>query len=279
LHELVFFSLLILTFIRLVGLGVSIDLFMESKHSRYKTLTLGWTLWVITGIIPILSDNLVDVNFSEILLVLNSIFLVVGFLLVTIGIISHFREIPAIASIALTCFIALPPILLYYVDGFDSAISFSSLGFLSVAILLVYSAWLDRKNLRMLLGNSIKWFFGIIIFGFIYLINGALTVLEGYSFGLYQSNNVFMIVRYYFFAIGITLLITILIIHLEQSISYLQKFQLRDIYSHDLGNIMQIILNNIEAIDSIDEKNQPNADLIKMKCIEAGDLIKEIRER
>ena len=87
-----------------------------------------------------------------------------------------------------------------------------------------------------------------------------------------------MITRYYFFAIGITLLITILIIHLEQSISYLHKFQLRDIYSHDLGNIMQIILNNLEAIDSIDEKSQPNADLIKMKCIEAGDLIKGIRE-
>lgn len=277
-HELVFFSLLILTFIRLVGLGVSLDLFLESKHSRYKTLTLGWTLWVITGIIPILSDNLVDITFSEILLVLNSIFLVVGFLLVTIGIISHFREIPTKIFIALTSFIVLPPILLYIINGFDSAISFSSLGFLSVAILVVYGAWLDRKNLRMLLGSSIKWFFGTITFGFLYLINGALTVVEGYSFGLYQSDNVFMIARYYFFAIGITLLIIILIIHLEQSISYLQKFQLRDIYSHDLGNIMQIILNNLEAIDSIDENNQPNADLIKTKCIEAGDLIKEIRE-
>ncbi len=128
------------------------------------------------------------------------------------------------------------------------------------------------------MGSSIKWFIGTIIFGFLYLINGVITVLEGYPFGLYHSDNAFMIIRYYFFAIGITLLISMLIVHLEQSISYLQKAQLRDIYSHDLGNIMQIILNNIEAIDSIDEKNQPNADLIKSKCIEAGDLITEIRE-
>ena len=277
-HELVFLSLLILTFIRIVGLGVSIDLFIESKHSRYKILALGWTLWVIAGIIPIFSDNLIDINFSDILLVLNSIFIVIGFLLITIGIISHFREIREVVFIALTCFIVLPPILLYIINGSNPARGFSSLGFLSVAVLIIYSAWLDRKNLRIVLGSSIRWFFGTILFGLLYLINGALTIVEGYSFGLYQSNNEFMIVRYYFFAIGITLLITILIIHLEQSISYLHKFQLRDIYSHDLGNIMQIILNNLEVIDSIDEKNQPNADLIKTKCIEAGELIKEIRE-
>ncbi len=228
--------------------------------------------------IPMVTNNMVDINFSEILLVLNSIFLVVGFLFITIGIISHFREISSTVFLFLACFIILPPILLYLVNGSVSAISFSSLGFLSVAFLILISTWLDRKNLRMLLGSSIKWFFGTIIFGFLYLINGAITVLEGHSFGLYQSDNIFMITRYYFFAIGIVFLIIILVIHLEQSISYIHKFQLRDIYSHDLGNIMQIILNNLEVIDSIDEKDQPNADLIKRKCIEAGDLIKEIRE-
>ncbi len=273
-HDLVFLSLLILTFIRLIGLAVSIDLFIESKHSRYKVLILGWIIWIISGIIPIISSNMADINFSEILLVLNSILLVVGFLFITVGVISHLRNIPFIVLFVLICFIVLSTIFLYIVEGPDSAINFSSFGILCVAILVLICTWLDRTDLRMILGRSIQWFFGTIIFGFLYLINGAITALEGFPIGLYQSDNVFMIARYYFFAIGITFLIIILIIHLEQSISYLQKFQLSDIYSHDLGNIMQIILNHLEAIDSFDEKDQQNAELIKEKCIEAGNLIK-----
>ena len=187
--------------------------------------------------------------------------------------------IPKLLYFGFVVFISLIPLLLFFIDEPDLAISFSSIGFFGVAILILYSSWLDRKNLRMLIGNSIKWFQGTIVFGFLYLINGVLNALEGYSLGLYHSQDPLIIMRYYFFSIAISLLIVILIIHIEQSISYLSKFRLSDIYSHDLGNIMQIILNNLEGIDSdIDVDNQQTLDLIRVKCIEAGELIKEIRE-
>jgi hypothetical protein len=155
---------------------------------------------------------------------------------------------------------------------------FTSIGVSGLLIFIGIIIWIDRKKMRKILGYSIYWLYGAIIFGAFYLLNGIITTLQGYSFGLYDAHNTFVILRYYFFAIGVTVIIVVLVAHLEQSLSYLRKTQVSDIYSHDLGNVMQIILNYLESIDSIDEKDNPSIELIKSKCIEAGDIIKEIRE-
>ena len=97
----------------------------------------------------------------------------------------------------------------------------------------------------------------------------------GYSFGLSFGDNLPATIIHYFFTIGITILLAVLTIHLENSLSYNHKFQLKDRYSLDLGNIMQIILNTVETFLPSDDP--VSVQLIK-KCTEAGNLIKEIRE-
>ncbi|MFW9903494.1 MAG: hypothetical protein ACFFFH_04115 [Candidatus Thorarchaeota archaeon] len=129
------------------------------------------------------------------------------------------------------------------------------------------------RNLRNLLGESLKWFYSSVGFGLLYVMVVILITLRGYSFGLYFVDDLPVIIIYYFFGIGITILIAVLTIHLEHSLSYTHKFQLKDRYSHDLGNIMQIILNTVET-----SEEPINIQLIKKKCLEAGNLINEIRE-
>jgi len=270
---LVFFSIIILTLVRLIGLGVSLILFLETKSTKFKIFIPGWGLWSISAFFPIISETIENKFVSEALLVLSTILLLLGMFFIIIGIISYFTHIFQKLVISLALLIITIPLVLFFTIGINFAINFTSIMFFFLFIFIFVSVWLARENVKNVLGNSIHWLYITLIFSFFYLVNGFITALQGYSFGLYTTDNVDVIIRYYFFVIGITMLIAILQIHIEQSVSYLHKFQLKDKYSHNLGNIMQIILNTIEI-----EAELINVELIKEKCLEAGEHIKEIRE-
>ncbi|MHA1513514.1 MAG: hypothetical protein ACTSRJ_05560, partial [Candidatus Hodarchaeales archaeon] len=70
-------------------------------------------------------------------------------------------------------------------------------------------------------------------------INGKITDLS-------LMEEPFLITLYSFLSLMITLLILVITIHLEYSLSNIQKFKLNDNYSHELGNILQMILNSAE---------------------------------
>ena len=85
----------------------------------------------------------------------------------------------------------------------------------------------------------------------------------------------------YFLGILITIIILIHSIHLEYDISKIQKYKLRDKYSHDLGNLIQVIysatdLTNVNG-DLTKDKTE-NLEIIQKKCEEAAKLIKEIKK-
>jgi hypothetical protein len=68
---------------------------------------------------------------------------------------------------------------------------------------------------------------------------------------------------------------------LEYDISRTQKYNLRDKYSHDLGNLVQVIysaaiLTNVE--EDLKKEKADNLNLIQKKCEEAAKLIKDIKD-
>lgn len=270
---LVFFSVIILTLVRLIGLGVSLGLFLETKSTKFKIFIPGWGLCAISAFFLIISEIIEIQILSEGLLIISTILLLLGMMFVVMGIISYITHISQKLVMSLTLFIIIIPLISFFTAGINLAINFTSVLFFLLFIFIFVSVWLARENITKILGNSRKWLFITLIFSFFYFINGFITAIQGYSFGLYTTDNVDVIIRYYFFVIGITMLLAILQIHIEQSVSYLHKFELKDRYSHNLGNIMQIILNAIEI-----EAESINIELIKEKCLEAGEHIKEIRE-
>ena len=71
-----------------------------------------------------------------------------------------------------------------------------------------------------------------------------------------------------------------MLVHIEYVISSRQKVELKDIYSHDIGNILQVIYSSsdiIEKITTIDSEEEEKLTLIKTKCKEASKIINEIR--
>lgn len=105
--------------------------------------------------------------------------------------------------------------------------------------------------------------------------------MEDYAFGLYSSVNNGAVIINYSLAIFLTVIILVLFIYIERGIIADDKFQLKDKYSHILGNLLQIILSAVSLIESDQlspNEKAENIALIQTKFQEASDLLNEIRQ-
>lgn len=130
------------------------------------------------------------------------------------------------------------------------------------------------------MGKSIRWFYFTIVIALIYLPSSIYISLSGESFGLYDSENILLILINYLPPIVANVLLIILLVHLEYTISIREKFNLKDKYSHNLGNIVQVIYSSADFIKYIAKLGKDEEEMLKLvekKCKEAAQLIKEIR--
>ena len=276
-HILITLSLWLLFFIRFIGFLVTLDLQLSSKQSRFKIIVLGWLTWSITSLLPFLAETIENLVFSEILFVLNNALAMLGFLYIVTGLLSYFKPLKNSLFLVLNIGIILIPSFLYIFVGFRPAVAFTSIGMFILYFLFILSILAERKNLQAFIGKGIKWIYGTTAYGCIYIVNLIYINIKGYSFGLYQSNDVDVIIVNSFLAITITLLIVYLFMQLEHSLSSLSKSEIKDKYSHDIGNLLQIIYSAIE----VHEHNcmeQTNLEMVKQKCKESGVLISDIRK-
>ena len=127
------------------------------------------------------------------------------------------------------------------------------------------------------------WYIYVIIaiIGLIYLPISISIFAEGLGFGLYDADNIILIFLNYGYIIIITVFLHILTLHLEYTISQLEKFNLKDVYSHNLGNALQAIYTSLDLL-STPNINKKDEDELKTtlhnKLQEAVELLREIRE-
>ena len=150
--------------------------------------------------------------------------------------------------------------------------------------MFIYS-FLPLKKLEVFKKDlSIKSFYWYLIFVFViyvFIIFYVISLLQGYSFGFYSDEFSVQMFINYFIGIIINIIILIYSIHLEYDISKIQKYNLRDKYSHDLGNLVQVIysaaiLTNVD--EDLNKEKTENLELIQKKCEEAAKLIKDIKK-
>ncbi|MFX1238654.1 MAG: hypothetical protein ACFE8P_13175, partial [Promethearchaeota archaeon] len=103
----------------------------------------------------------------------------------------------------------------------------------------------------------------------------------GYEFGMYTSNNNFLIMVNYGYGILLTSVQIVFVIHVEFKIRMNQNIELKDKYSHELGNILQTIYSSIQLVrknDAIDDENIDLLNLSEEKCLSAAKFLKNIRK-
>lgn len=280
-NDLVLLSLIFLIFVRTIGLGVSIDFLYDTKNKKFISFIICWSFWILAAILPIFSSIVESTNLQELFLVLNVLFSLIGTIFYIWGFLNYFMSVPSRIMISLVTLLAVTIFFLYFIIDYIISIQFSTLMIFIITVSMYVIPPLKKKKFKMYVGKSIRWYIIALSTFFIYFPISLIISFQGYSYGLYDAENSFLIMLNYIPIISSTILIIILLVHLEYSISSRESFNLKDKYSHNLGNIMQVINSSSDLIDisaNLNEQETANLKLIQAKCKEASKLIKHIRK-
>jgi hypothetical protein len=277
----VLFCLIIFISVRIIGLAVSIDYFHSRKDKLFIFLAIGWILWIFAAFFPIFAENIEINSLKELFLFLNALFGLIGGIFYTWGFYKYFKNIQFKILEIFLVFSLIIPFSLYYFANFRIAIQFSA----TLLNLLIFATYLIPRilinDLKTFLGKSNIWYHIIFVSLIIFIPISIISSLLGNNYGLYQADNTFIIIIYYTPTIISSILFIIQLVHLEYTISFRQKNDLKDIYSHNLGNIIQVIIGASDLIKlsaNLKDQEKRNLDLVQTKCKESAKLIKEIRE-
>ena len=201
-------------------------------------------------------------------------------ILLMVGLFSYFLKIKFLYFILSFVIITLIAILLFIFIDYNISIAFSVV-IMNLVILIAFILPLFKlKQFKEFIGKSIRWYFincGILIS---FLPISFFIFIQGYGHGLYNTDDLLFITLNYSIGIITHLLLIVFLIHLEYTISNEQQNQLKDKYSHNLGNIMQVIYSSADLfkrIVKVENIDKDKLDLIERKCKEASKLINEIR--
>jgi len=271
-NELAFLSIILLSCVRLIGLGVSLDYYFETKKRKFKVISFGWFIFFVSGLFVIALNFYDNVFLFEFFLVFNALLTSIGALLVNIGLVSYFIKIPIRTIVLYAIILLIVPIIIWFIFDYRIAINFSivnvNLIFLYIFLLPIFK----RSKFKEYMTCAVFFFF---------IPLSITTILQGYSFGLYYADNDTLVIIYYTITISTIILIIIVLIQIEYSISSQQKNRLKDKYSHDLGNALQAIYSCFDLLElktsSDKNKDAISKEILKPKLKEAANLIIEIR--
>ncbi len=281
-NELILYSQIILFTIRVIGLGVSIEFYHDKKKNKFILFIISWILWILSTLLALFSLLWDDQTIYQILLILNVLFTSLGVIFYLWGINVYFLSLnPRLMLIFIVLFTIIA-FGFYIFINYLTAILFMVIGFNIMLISTYIIPPIKIKKFQKYIGKSNRWYYSVLLFVFPYIIISIYTTLMGYDYGLYESNDTFIILLYYIPINFIFIILIILLIHLEYRISTREVRDLKDKYSHELGNILQTIYTASEI-----SNNQENfqkeilaemKDLMRDKVKEASNLIKEIRD-
>ncbi len=131
------------------------------------------------------------------------------------------------------------------------------------------------------MGRSIIWFYVSALLLSLFIPVSIVINLQGYRYGLYNADEPVLIMLNYVPVILSSICLIILFVHLEYTTSSRKQLELKDNYSHDLGNILQVISSAFELIEMkgrSESETSELGELLKDKLNEAAKQIREIRE-
>jgi hypothetical protein len=276
-NQLVFFGLIILLAIRLIGLGTSLNFYYDLRSVNFLYFIFGWIFGILGNTLPFVLEFVENIEF---ILVMNALLALIHMIFLVIGVFSYFLKINFLKLTSSCIIIATISILLYIFLDHNISISFSVVTMNSAVLIGFIFPLFRLKKFKKNVGKSIRWYYitGIVILNFLPI--SFLILIQGEGYGLYYSENVLVIILNYTVGIVTHILLLAYLTHLEYTISNERENQLKDKYSHNLGNIMQVIYSSADLLKRLTDVSDDNKDKLKLieeKCKEASKLINEIR--
>ncbi len=267
-------------FVRFVGLIVAIDFFYDTGEHKFKMLIFGWSFWVITGIFAILVNLFKENGLNEILLLFNVLFGTLGAIFNLWGMFEFYVSVPYKSMKLFIVLTILITILFYLMINLFAAMIFCII----ILNISIFSAFivppLRKKKFKQFMGKSIRWYYLSVLSFFTYFPISVFISTMGYGYGVYNTNDPIIIMLNYLPTIFGTILLIVLYVHLEYTVSNRQKEDLRDKYSHNLGNILQSVMSSIDLLEMNHNQKKDiksNIELAKERTKEAAEVIRKIR--
>jgi hypothetical protein len=275
--ETTYYSLLaILAFFRFLGGILFLDFYFRYKEKRFLAITSAFVLFSLTPAIQfflptydsLLSVISADQGIFELLFILSeilTIIAVVGFVLVTM---SYVTDINHKHAFIIIFAVILIPTLIFLLDFFELAfLATQVMNFLIIASLipLVFKKWDFFQKFTQ---NTP-----------IFILVALIISLSNLIFTFFDSD--IMIWLEVVTRLAISFIIPFVLINLEYNLIAAQKFQLKDKYSHDLAQVLQIITAEHYLISAgVSDKSdlQENIKKIDSSLDEIVSLISLIRE-
>ena len=279
-NDLVLLCLIFYIFVRAIGLGISLDFIYDTKDRKFIIFIFCWIIWILAALFPIFSSLVESNSLKELFLVINGVLAVLGGLFYLWGLFKYFMDVSFKIMTSIIIIFIFTSLFLFILINYSLSILFSALILNLIMICTYFVPPLKKKDFRKYIGKSIRWFYSAVILFSIFIPVSIINFLLGESYGLYDSENNLLIILNYIPTISTTVMLLVLLVHLEYSISTRKKFEIKDKYSHNLGNIMQVIYSSsdiIKRIAKLDVNEEEKLELIERKCKEASKLINEIR--
>jgi len=280
-NDLVLLSLIILIFVRVIGLGIAIDFLNGTKAGKFKFLTLGWLFWILGSLSPIFSNLVENVYLKEFLLVLNVFLITLGAIFYLWGFLKYFMTVSFKKMVSLIIIFIISTVLFFFITDYAVTIAFCALfiNFLLICTLVIPP--IKKKSFTKYMGRSIIWYYASGLTIILFFPVSIIINLQGYGYELYNANDPVLIMFNYIPTIVISIFLIILLVHLEYTTSSRKQLDLKDNYSHDLGNILQVISSAFELIEMkgrSESETSELGELLKNKLNEAAKQIRDIRE-
>lgn len=281
-NELVVLGILILIFIRIIGLIVSVDFYYDTKSKTYIIFIIGWSLWIISGIFPLLYQLENNQSQKEFFLLMNYIFGPLSLLVLLTGLSSFYLKISQSKLMYFSLILIITPLIVYFTLGLIFVSIFSRIIFFFSFLILFLLPNFKFKSFKEKIGKSIRWYYLICVSIAIYIPITISLLINNEFFGVHTIENNQVITISYVSIIITTSFIIAFIIHLEYNITYEQMKDLKDKYSHNLGNILQAI-ESAHSLTRLDDTLDNNSlleveNIIEKKFREASKTLKEIRK-
>jgi len=222
-NDLVLLSLIIIIFIRVIGLGISIDFLNGTKAEKFKFLTLGWLFWILGVLNPIFS-NLVEKNYlKEFLLVLNAFFAALGTIFILWGFFKYFMTVSFKKIVSLIIIFIISTVLFFLITDYIVTITFCAL-FMNLILLSTFVVPpIKKRSFKKFMGRSIIWYYASVLMIFLIFPVSIIIVLQGYRYGLYNADDPVLIMFNYIPIITASISFIILLVHLEYTTSSRQQ--------------------------------------------------------
>lgn len=180
--ESLFFVLLLLSFIRVCGLILSLDLFFQRREQRYLLFIFAWLLGMAGPILGILTLHNPSFYQSQSMWTLFSLLGGISTLLIVIGTISYFREIKRsyvlVGSLVFICFVFL----IKLIFNLDISTHFSLFTQIASLIFIMGIVSIKHKQFKGIAPRSYYWLLIITAMGLVHAL-GFIFYYKNQSIG------------------------------------------------------------------------------------------------